>query len=148
MDDMAKATQEQSAISPGSDVSAHATDIERIYVKSLALCREEWPQSKYTSIVMVDFILKLIGKSWEQFIETPSFKADKEEIERRIMDALEESLRPLWNEGTGLCTSSWSINIMHKLLTSSNLDTTSSSYRIESSRTQGFFDSVESNRTK
>jgi hypothetical protein len=45
MDDMAKATQEQSAISPGSDVSAHATDIERIYVKSLALCREEWPQS-------------------------------------------------------------------------------------------------------
>jgi hypothetical protein len=87
-------------------------DMESLYTKSLALCHKEWAQSIYTSITMLDFILKSTGKSWEQFVREPSFtEKEKEEVEKRISNATEESLCPLWNDGTGLCTS-WCVKIM------------------------------------
>jgi hypothetical protein len=90
-------------------------DIEGLFTKSLALCHKEWAESTYTSITMLDFILNSIGKSWEQFVRKPSFKKkDKEEVKKQISNATEESLRPLWNDGTGLCTS-WCVNIMSEL---------------------------------
>jgi hypothetical protein len=79
-------------------------------------CKEEWPKTCYTNIPMLDFLIRLNDQTfetWDDFLKDPIFK-DKKGLEEKILMSSEDDLKPLWQEGHGLCTS-WCIYISDKV---------------------------------
>jgi hypothetical protein len=76
-------------------------------------CKEEWPKTCFTNIPMLDFLIRLNGQTWDDFLKDPTFK-DKKGLEEKILISSEDDLKPLWQEGHGLCTS-WCIYISDKV---------------------------------
>jgi hypothetical protein len=99
-------------IVPNSFVEAEF-DTKSHFEKISKLCKEEWPKNCYTKIPMLDFLIRLInGQNVGRFTQRSPFK-DKKGLEEKILMSSEGDLKPLWQEGHGLCPS-WCISISDK----------------------------------
>jgi hypothetical protein len=78
-------------------------------------CKEQWPKTCYTNILMFAFLLQLAGQSWEEFLLNPTFKQMGEDLKQKILALEERDIISLWSEGHGLCTF-WCIYICDKSL--------------------------------
>jgi hypothetical protein len=75
-------------------------------------CKAQWTQTCYTSFVILEFLLQVAGVDLREFVASPKLPKDK--LEKLIMAATDDQLKPLWNNGTGLCTS-WCVLISSKV---------------------------------
>ncbi len=77
------------------------------YNKVAETCLELWPKTCFTSLQMLDYLVKLSGRTWDDFVRNPSFKSKKADLIEAVLAAPDEDLRPLC---MGLCTS-WCITV-------------------------------------
>jgi hypothetical protein len=87
---------------------------EEHFSKAAEICQATWPNSFFTPLIMLQWLLNKCQRTFEDFVKTPNFDAERELLKNAIQDANEEELRPLWANGTGVCTS-WAVYIASAL---------------------------------
>lgn len=94
-------------------------DTESLFTRASKACQETWPNTVFSSFHLLERMVLYAEKSWLQMVSmSPRRLKDDSEmmnrVLRRINDANDEELRPLWKNHHGVCTS-WAVLLASKI---------------------------------